>query len=228
MSIQLWTQLRSESLDMDTSVAIVSSDRDDSRLLILLHGLTGNHMQWFRADLLGLARQYNLTIALPDGQRSFWIDQELGLPWGRWVGSELPELLHRQLRVMPGSLIGGLSMGGYGAFRAAFDYPNDFIGAFSLSGTLDISEAAFRSRHPDLYQLGFGSPAAPRSCDDLVARVAPQIPLFACCGTEDRLFQQNLRFVEAHPEVVFDSGPGGHDFQFWKHWLPIAIKTVSQ
>ncbi len=145
------------------------------RLLILLHGLTGNHAVWaVRTDLQALADKHSLVIVLPDGARSFWLDQAVGLRWGKWVGSELPELVRATLRVSrrrEDTFVGGLSMGGYGAFRAAFDHPHNFAGAFALSGTLDVAEEAFRGRHPDLYEVGFGNPLRPRPEDDLVARV---------------------------------------------------------
>ena len=67
-------------------------------------------------------------------------------------------------------------MGGYGAVRAAFDYPNAFGGVISLSGTLDVAERAFRSRHLDLYEIGFGDLERPRRSDDLVTRMAAAAP----------------------------------------------------
>ena len=171
---------------MATSLTVFTPEamtRQESRvpgLLVLLHGLTGNHAVWpMRTDLQSLADRHNLVIALPDGARSFWLDQAVGLEWGRWVGSELPSLLRSVLRVSAArseTFIGGLSMGGYGAVRAAFDYPRTFGGVISLSGTLDVAERAFRSRHLDLYEIGFGDLERPRRSDDLVTRMAAAAP----------------------------------------------------
>ena len=171
---------------MATSLTVFTPEamtRQESRvpgLLVLLHGLTGNHAVWpMRTDLQSLADRHNLVIALPDGARSFWLDQAVGLEWGRWVGSELPSLLRSVLRVSAArseTFIGGLSMGGYGAVRAAFDYPRTFGGVISLSGTLDVAERAFRSRHLDLYEIGFGDLERPRRSDDLVTRMASAAP----------------------------------------------------
>ena len=186
MTMQTWSDVRSQALGMATSLTVFTPEamtRQESRvpgLLVLLHGLTGNHAVWpMRTDLQSLADRHNLVIALPDGARSFWLDQAVGLEWGRWVGSELPSLLRSVLRVSAArseTFIGGLSMGGYGAVRAAFDYPRTFGGVISLSGTLDVAERAFRSRHLDLYEIGFGDLERPRRSDDLVTRMASAAP----------------------------------------------------
>ena len=186
MTMQTWSDVRSQALGMATSLTVFTPEamtRQESRvpgLLVLLHGLTGNHAVWpMRTDLQSLADRHNLVIALPDGARSFWLDQAVGLEWGRWVGSELPSLLRSVLRVSAArseTFIGGLSMGGYGAVRAAFDYPRTFGGVISLSGTLDVAERAFRSRHLDLYEIGFGDLERPRRSDDLVTRMAAAAP----------------------------------------------------
>lgn len=263
MTQQLWTNVPSESLDMRTSVTVITPeggaikpqprpDREDPGLLILLHGLTGNNQQWpVRTDLAAIADKYNLVLVLPDGQRSFWIDQEYGLAWGEWVGQELPRVIRESLRISTkrdDTFIGGLSMGGYGAVRAAFDYPRTFAGAFSLSGTLNAAEPAFRGRHPDLFKIGFGNPDAPRPKDDLIARLrdgsvtksaalalqddpsAPMTKFFVTCGEGDRLMDQNTRFVEAGDnagiDITWESGPGVHNFRFWNQWLPAAVDAI--
>ena len=186
MTMQTWSDVRSQALGMATSLTVFTPEamtRQESRvpgLLVLLHGLTGNHAVWpMRTDLQSLADRHNLVIALPDGARSFWLDQAVGLEWGRWVGSELPSLLRSVLRISDArseTFIGGLSMGGYGAVRAAFDYPRTFGGVISLSGTLDVAERAFRSRHLDLYEIGFGDLERPRRSDDLVTRMTAAAP----------------------------------------------------
>ncbi len=258
MTLQTWHNVRSESLDMRTTLSVITPEAPTNEslpgLLILLHGLTGNHAVWhMRSDLQTIADRHNLVLALPDGQRSFWIDQDFGLQWGQWVGSELPQILQRILRLAgtrAHTFIGGFSMGGYGAVRAAVDYPQNFAGAFSLSGTLDVAEAAFRGRHLDLYEQGFGDSKTPRPQDDLVQRMHDlgaarldatpgagsdaanlrSLRLFTCCGEDDRLLGQNLRFADAarsaNLQLTWEVADGAHDFKFWNQWLPVAVNTM--
>ena len=56
--------------------------------------------------------------------------------------------------------------------------------------------------------------------------------LFQCCGTEDHLYQDNLRF-KAHVEelglpLTYREGPGEHEWGYWDRmiqevlaWLPL-------
>ena len=185
MTTQIWTNVRSESLEMQTTLTVVTPEGDmenpvawpssEPGLLVLLHGLTGNSAQWpVRADLQPVADRFNLVIVMPEGQRSFWINQSFGLRYGDWVGTELPDLMRRTLRISRSrddTLVGGLSMGGYGAFRAAFDHPEVYSAAFSLSGCLDVAEEGWRERHQELYLAGFGNSEHPRPEDDLIARL---------------------------------------------------------
>ena len=260
MTTQIWNNVPSKSLGMRATLTVVTPEGSlanpaawpslveppvsEPGLAILLHGLTGNNAVWSaRDDLARLATKHNLVFALPDGARSFWVDQEYGLAYGRWVGAELPAIMQATLRISPArnrTFIGGFSMGGYGAVRALFDYPEAFAGAFSLSGTLDVAERAFRGRHPDLYRNGFGNPDAPRSQDDLVARLGQDLnlvgdlkdaKLFGVCGDHDRLLKQNRRFAGAAETAglnyTYEEGPGAHTFEFWNHWLPIALDEVT-
>ncbi len=136
-------------------------------------------------------------------------------------------------------------MGGYGAFKLAFRYPGRFAAAASLSGALiDFSQAPVESPDPDLtaeLENIFGDLSEfSGSHHDLYAlsrRLArnkrENAPLlFQCCGTEDHLYQDNLRF-KAHIEqlglsLTYREGPGEHEWGYWDHmiqevltWLPL-------
>lgn len=249
MALQTWSQVRSESLGMRTTVMVAVPETVEGPpatpppggwpVLVLLHGLSGNHMQWpSNVNVQNLATRRGVVIVMPDGQRSFWVDAAHGMAWGTWVGRELPDLVRTTLRVSDSrghTAVGGLSMGGYGSVRAALDHPDVFGAAFSLSGTLDLTETAFQGRHRDLFEDYLGGYDVAGGPHDLVSRIAAgegrDLRLFATCGTEDRLLAQNHRFRDTAAEVgqplVWEEGPGVHDFAFWTHWLPLAMDAIG-
>ncbi len=113
-------------------------------------------------------------------------------------------------------------MGGYGALRWALRDPGRFAAAASLSGALDIearqSNHEWRSALPGLFEQVFGDGPMAGSDDDLFALLERADPaslpaLFIACGTEDALYPESERFVEAcrsrgvSPTVHI--GPGG-------------------
>ena len=137
----------------------------------------------------------------------------------------LPEHLYRIGR----AVVGGLSMGGYGAFKLALSLPERYSAAASLSGALDIREVVKGTHHPEdkTWIAGvrnvFGDlNKVPGSKHDLftLAKKAARAPvkprLYQCCGTEDFLYADNLRFRDAVQKLSFDytyeEGPGDHNW----------------
>jgi S-formylglutathione hydrolase FrmB len=124
-------------------------------------------------------------------------------------------------------------MGGYGAFKMALTHPERFAAAASLSGATDINEvvkpvkndpnskawiAEMRTVFGDLSKV-------PGSKHDLfvLAKKASKAPvkprLYQCCGTEDFLHADNIRFrdhVRKLPlDLTYEEGPGEHNWDYW-------------
>lgn len=220
---------------MATHVAVaLPDDARPEKTLFLLHGLTGTYTDWLlQGNAYRIANDRNIAIVMPDGQRSFYLDQPHSLRWESWLASELPHLLDTYLKLPLRSsdlAIAGLSMGGYGAMRSALHHPQVFSAAMSLSGTLDVTEEAFQSRHPDLFETMIGSYDVSGSAHDLVGwvRDASRVPrMWAVCGEGDRLLGQHHEFVSAAlaggHEVAHYTAPGEHTWQFWNEHLPRAL-----
>lgn len=234
MSLITWN-VKSSALGMATHVAIAFPDEGVAdHTLFLLHGLTGTYTDWLlHGNALRLATERNIAIVMPDGQRSFYLDQPYALRWETWLSTELPELLeqHMKLPLSRDKLgVAGLSMGGYGAMRLGLHHPQRFAAAMSLSGTLDISEDAFQKRHPDLFESMIGSYEVAGSEHDLLTGLQAlnePLRLWACCGDDDRLIGQHYRFVQVAEEcdrsLVHYTAAGEHTWQFWNTHLPRAL-----
>jgi enterochelin esterase family protein len=113
--------------------------------LYLLHGMGGSNREWQDlgvasvADRLIAAGQIApLIIVMPEGARSYWVDQASGgEQWGRYTAVDLVreiDATYRTLTRARSRAIGGLSMGAHGALQLALNYPGEFgaVGAHSL------------------------------------------------------------------------------------------------
>lgn len=117
-------------------------------VVYLLHGHTGNYTSWIGYAKLpvSLATQYNCIIILPDAGNSWyvnWSGQTDGKP-NRWEDMLVKDLIpdvdkkYRTLKEKKGRMIGGLSMGGFGALAIGLKNPNLFGFVFSSAGTIDF------------------------------------------------------------------------------------------
>jgi S-formylglutathione hydrolase FrmB len=139
--------------------------------------------------------------------------------------------------------VAGLSMGGYGAFKLALSKPNCFAAAASLSGALDIVKIMDRRDDKSWDNIPnsiYGENVMPSSeKDDLfvlidnLIRDNVNIPkLYMICGTEDFLYEDNLKFAKHIETLGIDAKirweSGVHEWGFWDkyiqevlEWLPI-------
>ncbi|MEH0844258.1 alpha/beta hydrolase family protein [Micromonospora sp. CPCC 205711] len=246
----------SEALGLNTSMTVLLPQRTTSQIglaggagegdppvLYLLHGLTDDDTIWLRRTAIErYAAPLGLAVVMPQAGRSFYTDEAHGNRYWTFLSEELPQLCHSFFRLSTrreDTFVAGLSMGGYGAVKWALRDPGRFAAAASLSGALDV---AHRRNHPTnpidpaVWHTVWGEREVAGTDDDTVALVrhagADTPPLYVACGTEDFLYDDNLRFVEAARGqgvgVTVDFSPGAHDWAYWDAkiqdvlaWLPL-------
>jgi S-formylglutathione hydrolase FrmB len=171
----------------------------------------------------------------------------LGYRYWTYISEELPAIVRSLFPISErreDNFVAGLSMGGYGAFKLALRNPERYAAAASLSGALGIAHGLAQSPDPAWRQeMGnvFGDLAAlPGSENDTFALAAqlarskgPRPCLYQCCGTEDFLYDANVRFRDHARhlglELAYEEGPGEHEWGYWDsmiqhvlRWLPLA------
>jgi S-formylglutathione hydrolase FrmB len=245
----------SEALDLSTAMDVIlpqpqrglghsfTPPSSGYPTLYLLHGLSDDHTIWQRrTSIERYARTLDLAVVMPAVQRSFYADMASGARYWTFISEELPALA-RSFFPLSGAredtFAAGLSMGGYGAFKLALTHPDRYAAAASLSGAVDISHVAegedprwlaeMRGIFGDLDRLS-------GSANDLfhLARQpgAASVRLYQCCGTEDFLYQGNLRFKALAESLgldhTYEEGPGEHEWGYWDRqiqnvlaWLPL-------
>ena len=213
------------------------------RVLVLLHGYSGNAADWVTGSRIReLAGQYNLAVIMPNGRNSFYIDKEsTGEKYASYVGKELLQYVSRAfgLDVSPENcIIGGLSMGGFGAIHTGlmFDSYSKVIG---LSSALIVNGLSTMEDNPmankAYYENVFGDLSLAAKTDHNPEVLAlkrleahKKLPdIYMACGSEDFLLAANNEldaFLTAHGiSHEYHVSPGIHNWTFWNEYLEPAI-----
>jgi S-formylglutathione hydrolase FrmB len=161
-------------------------------------------------------------IVFPDGgDHSYWHDRR-GASWGRYVMREVIPQAIKRLGADPKRVaIGGISMGGFGAFDLARLHPRSFCAVGGHSPAIWTSSGQTAP--------GAFDDSADFARNDIVrvARTNPRAwagkPLWLDAGTADpfdpgdRAFIAALRARGLH--VTVHRWPGGHTGSYWRsHW----------
>ena len=223
-----------------------------TKAVYLLHGYSGCDTDWFtNAPLQDLANRFNVNFFMPNGDNSFYLDQpQTGFKYCTYVGEEFVEYTRKTFGLSDkreDTLIGGLSMGGFGALHTGLTYPETFdkIMAFSSALIVDaLDKMSPQDENPmanyGYYELIFGDMknAANTDINPLVLakklkEKGARIPrIYMACGTEDFLFMPNNEFKaqldKLGVEADYFTSPGIHDFVFWRASLEAALKWALE
>jgi S-formylglutathione hydrolase FrmB len=216
----------------------------DRKVLYLLHGLSDNGSAWGRyTSIETIANDYGLVVVMPSIGRSFYADLPNGQLYFTYLMEELPRYLKDVFCLDPkreNTLIAGNSMGGYGAFKAALNYPERFSAAASLSGVLSLQilqlmpddqrQEEFKLIFGDLNKLG-GTPHDPMVWLKKAAQKPEGLPrLFVACGKQDDLYPVNQMFYAASQElgvpIEYIEEDGCHDWYFWDRYIRWFLHEV--
>ena len=218
--------------------------------LILLHGLFGTDTDWlYWGGVQQMAIRYNLNVFMPTTGNSSYLDQGYpGRDYCTYVGKELPAYLQKTFGIemnRENTLIGGLSMGGFGAIHAALTYPENFSYCIALSTSIKEESAANSLQSgvetiipPDVAGHVLGDPEKlrvsdidPRAQYRKLKEAGEKLPyIYMACGTEDDLLGANRELADFLREegdgFHYEEAPGKHDWTFWTKHLDRGLKHV--
>lgn len=222
--------------------------RRTTKNVYLLHGYSGCDTDWYDNAPLGeLANLFNVNFFMPSADNSFYLDQEAtGFKYAQFVGREFIDYTRKTFGLSTDredTFIGGLSMGGFGALHTAFMFPETFSKTLALSSALIVDGIKTMQPGADngmanyaYYHQMFGELDKLDTSDNnpevLVRKLKESnslIPeIYMACGTEDFLFVPNNRFKEMLDsigvEATYFTGPGVHDFVFWRAQLRAGLE----
>ena len=221
--------LDSEAVGQELGVNVLVPPRPGPRgarsLLVYLHGRGGYEGTFNDAVMRGvpqLPHGQGPLVAFPaGGEHGYWHDRAEG-DWDAWVVDEVIPTVVQRFGVDPELLaIGGISMGGFGAYDIALHHPGMFcaVGGHSPALWFDGGETA-----PGAFDDG-----ADFERNDVVGAVQEDPEAFGDArvwidyGDEDPFLPYDEGFVAAmeagDADFTARSWPGAHEGGYWdEHW----------
>ncbi len=194
-------------------------------LLVFLHGAGGSN-ESFTGNQAVLSTLAALgpeapVVAFPDGELSWWHARRSG-DWSRYVVREVIPAVARRFHTDRGRVaIGGISMGGYGAYHLGLLYRGRFcaVGGHS-AGLWESFSEEFPGAFDDRADWERGDVlAAVRANPDAFG----EAKVWNDYGDHDWFVDGNAAFVaalgEGDADLTAHVWPGGHDSAYWDaHW----------
>lgn len=248
----------SQSLEMEVDFFVILPEESKALIgmngkeaavcptLYLLHGMSDDHSIWLRrTSIERYAAEKGLAVVMPAGDLSFYTDMAYGENYFTFISEELPAICRSMFPMMSprreDTFVAGLSMGGYGALKCGLRAYHTFSWAAGLSSATDVvGERKSGKRHTGLWLDILGDDPEEMAFNDLFAAAEdyakeahPPIHLYMWCGTEDFLYQSNLRFRDhvrqLGLDLTYEECPGDHRWQYWDdkiqrvlEWLPLG------
>lgn len=219
-------------------------------VLYLLHGNGGNENDWSQSgalqrivdDLIQRGAMPPAVIVMPGAGASWYVDRIEHMETA-FIRDLLPGVVaaFRVRDDRAGRLLGGFSMGGYGALRLVLKYPDLFAAAALFSPAVYDPEppAHSSSRKVPVFGAEGFDPAVwrqlnyPALLPGFVAR-GIQVPLFITSGDDDE-FQIELQAAQLYARLRSAGQPaelrivnGSHSWNAWERSLPEALTYIFQ
>jgi S-formylglutathione hydrolase FrmB len=228
-------------------------------ILYLLHGLGDNEQTLINTGIWNMVEELqtrgkigDFVIVTPNGGRSFYINAK-SIPSAKqravnyedfFLKEFIPEI---ERKFHAGGLrsrraIAGISMGGFGALRTAFKYPQIFTAVAAHSAALIEKMPRGAENTPVGMILGnvFGSPFDPAYWESqspfAFARTGNfrGLKIYFDCGDQDSYgFDAGARDLDAlltKRKVAheFHIYPGSHDWNYFAAHLPASLEFISK
>lgn len=187
--------------------------------------------------------RYGLRVIEPVTGRSWWTDR-IWPEFDSTVSAEayvldrvVPQVADRWDAAPPRLALLGVSMGGQGALRIAYKFPNTFPIVAAISPAIDFQKRIVEGVDPGLSYMYGDDPEAARQ-DTATLHVHPlnwPRHQFFCCDPSDVRWHESadrLRMKLASLGVPFESDletqAGGHSFAYAGHMAPRVVGFLAE
>lgn len=219
-----------------------TSQQRDLPIVILLHGVYGNHWVWMNLggvhEVYDSLRRQNeideMLLVMPeDGSYyagSGYLPLSSGQDFEAWIMEDVLTAVTQSVDCVSEKskiYLSGLSMGGYGALRLGAKYASRVSGISAHSAITCLDDfkhfvredlSIYRCDNPDEADLMHW-----------FSRHREQLPPIRLdCGTGDILYPSNLALVErlkdAGIEHNFQAPPGRHEWPYWNRQVAETLR----
>ena len=224
-------------------------------VLYLLHGYDEDAEEWVvKGNIVALIDKLiadgdipPCLVVMPSAGKSWYLDRQEKMETA-FIQDLIPDV-DRRFRTISrrdGRVIGGESMGGYGALRFVLIYPELFQAVALLSPAIYVPsppKASGARRSPAFQTGGEFDPAIwsaynyPALIPGFLAKHIP-LPLYLGCGIQDQfridihMAKLYVRWLRHGWSARLRLAAGRHDFVVWRQLAPAALtfifKTVSR
>lgn len=217
------------------------------KTLYLLHGFGGDCSDWLlNTRVYSYAMEHNIAVVMPSGENKFYLDNDITEEYfSGFICKELIEITRASFPLSEkreDTLIGGLSMGGYGALCNGLKHTEIFGTIIAMSSALITDNVAKMKKNDrdfmagyEYYKMVFGDPMQvvggmtdPRALAKKMVKencVRPNI--YIACGTDDFVLELNHQFIETIKQLgidyTYEEDPGNHDWDFWDEHIQRAL-----
>lgn len=215
--------------------------REGVKTVYLLHGLSDDHSVWSRrSSIERYAAALGIAVVMPDAGRSWYTDMVYGGRYFTFLTHELPEKCRQWFAPITGrreeSYIAGISMGGYGALKAAYTYPDRYAAAAALSGAFSVEKPEMRRMIDSerAWEAIFGQGCPVKGSENdlfaLARHCSALPPTYLCCGEGDALLpcteEMHALLLERGAVCEKRTVPGGHNWELWDREIVPALKWM--
>lgn len=215
------------------------------KTIFLLHGMMDSGMQWVEnTNVVRLAQDAGMALVIPSCGNNFYINTIYGANYSDFITQELVGFVRALFPLSEkceDNFLWGISMGGYGALRFGFTYPEMFSKVISMSPTSDIEFAArFAGAMgvlPD-YILGNWKKLAGSDLDlQVIAQKAAdsgaKLPkILVIIADQDHMVRDNEEFMSRLDELMIDNEfrtyPGEHTWRFWDEHVKECLDWLNE
>ncbi len=220
--------------------------------MYLLSGFSKDEKAWlYSSPIMRYCYKYNTAAFFPSGENAFYIDDEKRMSYyEQYIGEELVNYTRKTFCAVSDkredTIIGGISMGGYGALYIGLRHPDIFGKILSLSP--GIISYDYPENKEKLTAMGFAGPYLDHifgndkrmtekelNLEELYRNQkekGEKLPgIFLACGSDDFVYEYsrkwNLFLQNEQADYRYCELPGGHDWEFWEKVTPEGLKWVT-